>query len=131
MMIPRTVAQELTPMLSWVPVVSVTGPRQSGKSTLIKNMLLAYEYVNLEDETTRISAIDDPVGFIRSHGAKLIIDEAQHAPGLFSQIQVAADERGGMGQYVLSGSQNFLLEKRIGPISGGAHGHASTAAPLA
>ncbi len=91
MMIPRTVAQELTPMLSWFPVVSVTGPRQSGKSTLIKNMLL----------------------------------------DLFSQIQVAADERGGMGQYVLSGSQNFLLEKRIGPISGGAHGHASTAAPLA
>ena len=118
-------------MLSWFPVVSVTGPRQSGKSTLIKNMLPDYEYVNLEDETTRISAIDDPVGFIRSHGAKLIIDEAQHAPGLFSQIQVAADERGGMGQYVLSGSQNFLLEKRIGPISGGARGHASTAAPLA
>ena len=129
-MLPRTIAQELTPMLSWFPVVSVTGPRQSGKSTLIKNMLPDYEYVNLEDETTRISAIDDPVGFIRSHGAKLIIDEAQHAPGLFSQIQVAA-ERGGMGRYVLSGSQNFLLEKRIGPISGGAHGHASTAAPLA
>ena len=98
-MIPRTIAQELTSMLSWFPVVSVTGPRQSGKSTLIKNMLPDYEYVNLEDETTRISAIDDPVGFIRSHGAKLIIDEAQHAPGLFSQIQVAADERGGMGQY--------------------------------
>ena len=111
--------------------VFLVGPSGSGKSTLIKNMLLDYEYVNLEDETTRISAIDDPVGFIRSHGAKLIIDEAQHAPGLFSQIQVAADERGGMGQYVLSGSQNFLLEKRIGPISGGAHGHASTAAPLA
>ena len=128
-MIPRTIAQELTPMLSWFPVVSVTGPHQSGKSTLIKNMLPDYEYVNLEDETTRISAIDDPVGFIRSHGAKLIIDEAQHAPGLFSQIQVAADERG-MGQYVLSGSQNFLMEKRIGPISGGARGHASTAAPL-
>ncbi|WP_324248973.1 AAA family ATPase [Bifidobacterium bifidum] len=54
MMIPRTIAQELTPMLSWFPVVSVTGPRQSGKSTLIKNMLPDYEYVNLEDETTRM-----------------------------------------------------------------------------
>lgn len=107
MMIPRTIAQELTPMLSWFPVVSVTGPRQSGK----------------------IHAHQKHAA--RSHGAKLIIDEAQHAPGLFSQIQVAADERGGMGQYVLSGSQNFLMEKRIGPISGGAHGHASTAAPLA
>ena len=110
--------------------VGVIGSTGCGKSTLIKNMLPDYEYVNLEDETTRISAIDDPVGVIRSHGAKLIIDEAQHAPGLFSQIQVAADERGGMGQYVLSGSQNFLMEKRIGPISGGARGHASTAAPL-
>ena len=87
MMIPRTVAQELTPMLSWFPVVSVTGPRQSGKSTLIKNMLLDYEYVNLEDETTRISAIDDPVGFIRSHGAKLIIDEAQHAPVSYTHLR--------------------------------------------
>ncbi|MBD9264586.1 MAG: AAA family ATPase [Bifidobacterium bifidum] len=130
MMIPRTIAQELTPMLSWFPVVSVTGPRQSGKSTLIKNMLPDYEYVNLEDETTLISAIDDPVGFIRSHGAKLIIDEVQHAPGLFAQIQVAADEQGGRGQYVLSGSQNFLMEKRIRPISGGARGHAQLPPPL-
>lgn len=113
-MIPRTIAQEFTPMLSWFPVVSVIGPRQSGKSTLVKTMLPEYEYVNLEDETTRTSAIDDPVGFIRSHSNKLIIDEAQYAPGLFSQIQVAADERGSMGQYVLSGSQNFLMEKRIG-----------------
>ena len=129
-MIPRTIAQELTPMLSWFPVVSVTGPHQSGKSTLIKNMLPDYEYVNLEDETARIRAIDAPGGFIRSHGAKLIIDEAQHAPGLFSQIQVAADERGGTWQYAPSGAQNFLMEKRIGPISGGARGHASTAAPL-
>lgn len=113
-MIPRTIAQELTPMLSWFPVVSVTGPRQSGKSTLIKNMLPDYEYVNLEDETTRLSAIEDPVGFIHAHERKLIIDEAQYAPSLFSQIQVMADERGTMGQYMLSGSQNFLMEKRIG-----------------
>lgn len=113
-MIPRTIAQELTPMLSWFPVVSVTGPRQSGKSTLIKNMLPDYEYVNLEDETTRLSAIEDPVGFIHAHERKLIIDEAQYAPSLFSQIQVMADERGTMGQYMLSGSQNFLTEKRIG-----------------
>ncbi|RSX53562.1 ATPase AAA [Bifidobacterium goeldii] len=113
-MIPRIIAQELTPMLSWFPVVSVTGPRQSGKSTLVKNTLPDYEYVNLEDETTRVSAINDPVGFIRSHSDRLIIDEAQYAPGLFSQIQVEADKRSTMGQYVLSGSQNFLMEKRIG-----------------
>lgn len=113
-MIPRTITQSLSAMLSWFPVVSVTGPRQSGKSTLIRNVLPEYEYVNLEDETTRMSAVDDPVGFIHSHGDRLIIDEAQHAPGLFSQIQVVADERGTTGQYVLSGSQNFLMERRIG-----------------
>lgn len=113
-MIPRTLSEQLMPMLSWFPVVSVTGPRQSGKSTLVRTMLPDYEYVNLEDETTHRSALDDPVGFIRSHDDHLIIDEAQYAPGLFSQIQVAADERGTMGQYVLSGSQNFLMEKRIG-----------------
>lgn len=113
-MIPRTIATELSPMLSWFPVVSITGPRQSGKSTLIRNALPDYEYVNLEDTTTRISATNDPVGFIRSRGDRIIIDEAQYAPDLFSQIQVEADERGTMGQYVLSGSQNFLMEKRIG-----------------
>ncbi|KFI52479.1 ATP-binding protein [Bifidobacterium biavatii] len=113
-MIPRTLSEQLSPMLSWFPVVSVTGPRQSGKSTLVRTLLPNYEYVNLEDETTRLSALNDPVGFIRSHNDHLIIDEAQYAPGLFSQIQVVADERGTMGQYVLSGSQNFLMEKRIG-----------------
>lgn len=113
-MIPRTITNELSAMLSWFPVVSITGPRQSGKSTLIRNVLPDYEYVNLEDKTTRASATDDPVGFIRSRGDKLIIDEAQYAPDLFSQIQVEADARGTMGQYVLSGSQNFLMEKRIG-----------------
>ncbi|MBT1167299.1 ATP-binding protein [Bifidobacterium simiarum] len=113
-MIPRTITNSLNDMLTWFPVVSVTGPRQSGKSTLVKTSLPDYEYVNLEDATTRAIATEDPVGFIRSHNDHLIIDEAQHAPGLFSQIQVAADERGTMGQYVLSGSQNFLMEKRIG-----------------
>lgn len=113
-MIPRTLANALMPMLSWFPVVSVTGPRQSGKSTLIRQSLPDYEYVNLEDEATRTSAVKDPIGFIRSHSDRLIIDEAQYAPSLFSQIQVAVDERGTMGQYVLSGSQNFLMEQRIG-----------------
>lgn len=113
-MIPRTIAKELAPCSPGFPVVSVTGPWQSGKSALVKTLLPHYEYVNLEDAATRASATEDPVGFIRSHGSKLIIDEAQYAPDLFSQIQVEADERGTMGQYILSGSQNFLMEKRIG-----------------
>ncbi len=72
-----------------------------------------YDYVNLENPETRKAAIDDPVGFIRQRPSKLIVDEAQYAPDLFSMIQVASDERSEQGQYVLSGSQNFLLLKRI------------------
>lgn len=112
-MIPRTLADGLSNMLRWFPVVSVTGPRQSGKSTLVRSALPEYGYVNLEDAATRASASEDPVGFLRSRGDRLIIDEAQRVPELFSQIQVLADGRGEMGQYVLSGSQNFLMERRI------------------
>lgn len=138
-MIPRTIANELPKMLSWFPVVSVTGPRQSGKSTLVRAMLPDYEYVNLEDETTRLAAVDDPAGFLHDHGSRLIIDEAQYAPGLFSQIQVIADQRHDMGQFVLSGSQNFIMERRIGQSLAGrvgmiqllplSYGEALTATP--
>ena len=100
-------------MAGWLPVVSVTGPRQSGKSTLVRNAFADYSYVNLEDVQTRAAAQIDPVGFIASHPAPLVIDEAQLAPDLFSQIQVVSDKTGAPGQYVLSGSQNFLLLKRI------------------
>lgn len=106
-------------MAGWFPVVSVTGPRQSGKSTLVRNVFSGYSYTNLEDPQVRKSAIADPVSFIRNRPERLIIDEAQYAPDLFSMIQVASDERGTPGQYVLSGSQNFLMLKAIGqPLSG-------------
>lgn len=101
-------------LLKWFPVVSLTGPRQSGKSTLLKNMLSEHAYVNLEDPQTRGRANDDPVGFIRDNPSKLIIDEAQLAPELFSMVQTVCDENREAGQYVLSGSQNFLLLKQIG-----------------
>ena len=103
----------LARMATWFPVVSLTGPRQSGKSTLIRSVFADYEYLNLENPDVRTSAVEDPVGFIRRRPPRLIIDEAQYAPQLFSMIQVVADERGDVGQYVLSGSQNFLLLKGI------------------
>lgn len=112
-MIPRIMAAQVRQMASWFPVVSVTGPRQSGKSTIVRTTFPSYAYVNLEDPQMRRSALDDPVGFIRNRPSHLIIDEAQYAPELFSMIQVVSDERGGTGQYVLSGSQNFLLLKSI------------------
>lgn len=100
-------------MCKWFPVVSVTGPRQSGKSTLLRQLFPSYTYVNLENIELRKEAIDDPVGFINSRPRNLIIDEAQYAPDLFSMVQVRVDESNEKGQYILSGSQNFLLLKNI------------------
>ena len=112
-MIPRELNESLHQMAEWLPIVSVTGPRQSGKSTLVRAAFPDYEYLNLERPDLRAAALEDPVGFIASRPDRLIIDEAQYAPELFSMIQVASDERGTSGQYVLSGSQNFLLLRQI------------------
>lgn len=110
----RDLGVQLKKMAEWFPVVSLTGPRQSGKSTLVKHIFPDYSYVTLEDPQTRRAALEDPVSFIRNRSDRLIIDEAQYAPELFSMIQVVSDERGKPGQYVLTGSQNFLMMKSIG-----------------
>ncbi|PLS30186.1 presumable ATPase [Bifidobacterium margollesii] len=112
-MIPRLLTEQTKRAATWFPIVSVTGPRQSGKSTLVRNAFPSYDYLNLEDPNLRTQAQVDPISFIRNRPKNLIIDEAQYAPDLFSMIQVAADETHEPGQYVLSGSQNFLLLKQI------------------
>ncbi len=112
--IPRTLGSHLKELAGWFPVVSLTGPRQSGKSTLARHAFPDYAYVNLEDPQLRAAAIEDPVSFIRQRPERLIIDEAQYAPDLFSMIQTVSDERGTPGQYLLTGPQNFLMMKRIG-----------------
>ena len=118
-MIERTLSSFVKDNARWFPIVSVTGPRQSGKSTLVRHVFPDYEYVNLEDEATRNLAAADPAGLIRERPARLVVDEAQRVPELFSAIQVASDASGEPGQYVLSGSQNFLLLKRIGQTLAG------------
>ena len=118
-MIQRTLSSFIKDNTQWFPIVSVTGPRQSGKSTLVQHVFPDYEYVNLEDEATRNLALADPAGFIRERPPCLVIDEAQRVPQLFSAIQVASDASGETGQYVLSGSQNFLLLKQIGQTLAG------------
>lgn len=112
-MIARDVSAVLKQYASWFPVVSVTGPRQSGKSTLVQEVFDDYAYVNLELPGERDAANADPLGYIRSHPVPLIIDEAQLAPELFNVIQVESDRLGTPGQYVLSGSQNFILKRQI------------------
>jgi len=112
-MIERDMAKQARDLARWFPVVSVTGPRQSGKSTLVRDVSSGYAYANLEDPQVRASALSDPVSFVRNRPEHLIIDGTQYAPDLFSMVQVVSDERGAMGQYVLSGSQNFFMLKAI------------------
>ena len=80
----RDLHELLIRMAGWFPVVSLTGPRQSGKSTLVRHAFPDYSYVTLEDPQTRRAALEDPVSFIRNRKGGLIIDEAQYAPDLFS-----------------------------------------------
>ncbi|MGK0539870.1 AAA family ATPase [Propionimicrobium sp. BV2F7] len=86
-MVPRIASEYLARLGQWFPVVSVTGPWQSGKSTLVRATFPEYEYVNLEDCNLRLAAMEDPIGFLAAHPAPLIIDEVQHAPDLFRQFK--------------------------------------------
>jgi len=112
-MIPRHITSVLKDRLKKFPVLSLTGPRQSGKTTLLRNEFSDYKYYNLERIDHRDLIINDPMGFLHSQGPKVIFDEAQNIPELFSYIQVVSDEKGTSGQYILSGSQSFLLNDRI------------------
>lgn len=112
-MIPRMLAGKMTSLAAAFPVVTVTGPRQSGKSTLVRSTFPEYRYVSLEDGDTRSTAEDDPRSFLERFDAKVILDEVQRVPELFSYMQGVVDRRDEPGQYILSGSQNFLLLRSI------------------
>ncbi len=95
------------------PVVVITGPRQSGKTTLLKHMLPDYHYYNLEDPDTYVLVDADPGGFMRNNSERVVIDEIQKLPGLLSYLQVLSDEQQHMGNFLLSGSENILLSEKI------------------
>ena len=112
-MIKRELASKLAELAMKMPVVSLTGPSQSGKSTLARSVFPHFKYVNLEDLELREFARSDPKGFLEEYTFPLIIDEAQYVPALFSYIQVICDRENREGMYVLTGSQDFLLSKSI------------------
>jgi predicted AAA+ superfamily ATPase len=113
-MIQRTLESQLHQAAGPFPVLFVTGPRQSGKTTLTRATFPDYVYISLEDPQRRAEAVEDPRGLLARVAAApgVIFDEAQRAPDLFSYLQGAVDEGVG-GPYVLTGSQNFLLSERI------------------
>ena len=113
--IPRTAEKTLLKYLSAFPVVGLTGPRQSGKSTLLKELLKdEYKYVTFDSPTTVAEFRDDPERFMRINGDKVIFDEAQKAPEIFTYVKIAVDnDREKYGKFILSGSSQFTLMKKI------------------
>jgi len=112
-MIKRELTNRLLYFATKFPVVSITGPRQSGKTTLVKQAFPNYKYFTLEDIDTRNIAIDDPRGFLETECDGMIIDEIPRVPELFSYIQSIVDKTNTSGKYIITGSQNFLLIQNI------------------
>lgn len=112
-MIKREIEPVLKKLSRQYPVVTITGPRQSGKTTLCKNAFPDYRYVNLEAIDTRHFAINDPRGFLSQYNNHVILDEIQRAPELLSYIQVLVDERKESGQFIITGSQQFEVMSNI------------------
>lgn len=108
--------RKITPAIErgskYFPVLVVTGPRQSGKSTLCNHIFNDYKKYNLEDIGLRDNILSDPKGFINDCGDKVVIDEVQHIPELLSYIQIAADSHPHR-RFVLTGSSNFSLLENV------------------
>ena len=112
-MIPRQAAPRILRLLQGFPIVTITGPRQSGKTTLVRALLPGKPYVSLEAPSQREFARTRPAEFLRQFPAGAVIDEAQNAPELFSQMQGVVDASGTMGLFVLTGSQNLSLLSNV------------------
>jgi predicted AAA+ superfamily ATPase len=113
MFILRDLLRALNRLKTKFPILAVTGPRQSGKTTLLRHLFPDYTYVTLESPDIRERALTDPLGFLNTYADRVILDEVQQAPQLFSYLQEKVDTDRVMGQYVLSGSQNFQLLENI------------------
>ncbi len=113
MIVERTIRTKLLQLLKSFPVVTLTGCRQCGKSTLLKNLLPDYAYISLEDLDLRQMAKEDPRHFISIYSKNVIIDEIQQVPELLSYLQSHIDSVNEAGMYVITGSHNLLLMQSI------------------
>jgi len=112
-MIKRELGAELKVDAKQYPVVTVTGPRQSGKTTLVRKYFPKHQYQNLEEPDTREIAQTDPRGFLSANDKGLILDEIQRVPELLSYIQGIVDKTKKCGQFILTGSRNFELMETV------------------
>ena len=112
-MIPRDVQPYMHQLLTGFPIVTVTGPRQSGKTTLARAVFDEKPYLSLEEPDTRQMALDDPRAFLDRLPEGAVLDEVQRAPELLSYLQTNVDTDGRMGRFLLTGSQQFGLMSGI------------------
>lgn len=111
-MIDRIIQTRILSVSEKFPAIVITGPRQSGKTTLIKNVFPTYRYFSFEDPDIRLFAESDPRGFLNNAGDNFIIDEVQRIPEIFSYLQAITDNNNKVS-IILSGSQSFLLNEKI------------------
>ena len=112
-MFKRTLSGKLSALAKKFPVVSIMGPRQSGKTTLSKKVFEDHDYVSLEEPDEREFALADPKGFLRRFSGGVILDEVQRAPDLLSYIQGIVDRENIPGRFILTGSQQFHVMEKI------------------
>lgn len=112
---PRLLLPRLKEALADTPVVLIHGPRQCGKTTLARQVgdAAGYAYVSFDDDTQRAAAQNDPVGFVAELPTKVVLDEVQRVPGLFTSLKAAVDMRRRSGRFILTGSANVLLVPKL------------------
>ncbi len=113
LMFKRTLSGKLTALAKKFPVVSIMGPRQSGKTTLSRKVFNEHDYVSLEEPNEREFALADPKGFLRRFPGGVILDEIQRAPALLSYIQGIVDREDSPGRFILTGSQQFHVMEKV------------------
>lgn len=122
-MIARQAEQELRDLALVFKAIAVMGPRQSGKTTLVRYVFPSKPYVNLENPDTRLFATEDPRGFLNGFPQGAILDEIQRVPQLFSYLQEILDNSKEAGLFILTGSNNFLLHENISQSLAGRVGY--------
>eukprot|EP01133_Synstelium_polycarpum_P016569 gene16569-19687_t len=122
-MITRQATQEVQLLAKQFKAIAIVGPRQSGKTTLARTVFPHKKYVSLENPDVRLFATDDPRGFLEQYPDGAIFDEAQRVPELFSYLQQILDDSTEKGKFILTGSNNFLLQENISQSLAGRIGY--------
>ncbi|MBL7826999.1 MAG: ATP-binding protein [Saprospiraceae bacterium] len=119
MVISRSITEKAKEILTKYPMLVISGPRQSGKTTLTRQLRPDFIYLNLELDENRTFAMEDPHQFLQKYQGGVILDEVQNVPSLFPYMKHYTDLRGKAGEYILTGSQHFLLlEKTTQSLAG-------------